>query len=108
MVLHDVLFADMSLDMMQKVLRPKIDGSNYLDELFYNDTLDFFVMFSSVSCIFGNPGQSSYAAACAYMGSLAYQRRKRGVAASTFDIGRVVGIGYVERAGQVVKEQLVR
>ena len=108
MVLQDVLFSDMSLDQMQQVLRPKIDGTNHLLEVLQKDKLDFFIMFSSVSSIIGNPGQSNYAAACAYMQSLANQRRKRGLAASTFDIGRVVGIGYVERAEAFVKEQLIR
>ena len=108
MVLHDALLSEMSLDMMEEVLRPKIEGTNNIAEIFHNDKLEFFVMFSSISCVVGNPGQSNYAAACAYMGGLANQRRKRGLAASSFDLGRVVGIGYVERADQVVKEQLVR
>ncbi|KAF3768882.1 hypothetical protein M406DRAFT_10616, partial [Cryphonectria parasitica EP155] len=113
MVLSDVLLADMSLDQMQQVLQPKIDGSNHLADIFSDNNddsnrLDFFVMFSSLSAVIGNPGQSNYAAANVYMQSLARQRRKRGLAASTFDIGRVVGIGYVERADPIVKEQLVR
>ena len=108
MVLKDVLLADMSLEQMLQVLKPKIDGSNYLADAFHEDKLDFFVMFSSLSAVVGNPGQSNYAAANAYMQSLAKQRRKRGLAASTFDIGRVVGIGYVERADPLVKEQLIR
>jgi len=108
MVLNDVLLADMSLEQMAQVLKPKIDGSNHLAEVFCDDKLDFFVMFSSLSAVVGNPGQSNYAAANAYMQSLAKQRRKRGLAASTFDIGRVVGIGYVERANPLVKEQLLK
>ncbi|KAL9115269.1 MAG: hypothetical protein Q9227_001063 [Pyrenula ochraceoflavens] len=108
MVLNDVLFSDMSCDQMENVLKPKIDGSNHLADAFRDHNLDFFVMFSSLSAVVGNAGQSNYAAANAYMQSLAKQRRKRGLAASTFDIGRVVGIGYVERADPIVKEQLVR
>lgn len=108
MVLHDTLFTEMSVDMMEKVLRPKIDGTNYLNELFYETDLDFFILFSSLSSVVGNTGQSNYAAASTYLTSLATQRRKRGLAASAFDIGRVVGIGYVERAGQVVQEQLIK
>ncbi|KAI0376194.1 hypothetical protein F5Y04DRAFT_286173 [Hypomontagnella monticulosa] len=106
MVLHDTLFSGMTLDMMQKVLRPKIDGTNNLDEIFYDDRLDFFILFSSLACVVGNSGQANYAAATAYLASMAKKRRKRGVAGSTFHIGRVVGAGYVERAGQAVVEQL--
>lgn len=108
MVLQDALLADMSLEQMQQALKPKIDGSNYLADALHSDKLDFFVMFSSLSAVVGNPGQANYAAANAYMQSLCKQRRKRGLAASSFDIGRVVGIGYVARAGAVVKEQLDR
>ncbi|KAI1341806.1 KR domain-containing protein [Xylariaceae sp. FL0016] len=108
MVLNDVLFADMSYEQMIQVMKPKIDGSNHLAEVFHDDPLEFFVMFSSLSAVVGNPGQSNYAVANAYMQTLARRRRKRGLAASTFDIGRVVGIGYVERADPIVKEQLIR
>ena len=108
MVLHDTLFQDMSMDMMRDVLQPKVDGTNNLDELFYNDDLDFFILFSSLACVVGNSGQANYAAATGYLTSLARQRRKRGLAASAFDIGRVVGVGYVERAGAVIVEQLMK
>lgn len=108
MVLKDTLLADMSLEQMEQVLKPKIDGSNYLAEALHDDKLDFFVMFSSLSAVVGNAGQANYAGANAYMQSLAKQRRKRGLAASSFDIGRVVGIGFVARASDVVKDQLDR
>lgn len=108
MVLHDSLFSGMPLEVMQKVLGPKIDGTNNLDQLFYNDDLDFFILFSSSACVIGNSGQANYAASNGYLNSLARQRRKRGLAASAFDIGRVAGIGYVETAGQAVMDQLTR
>ncbi|KAF1829261.1 hypothetical protein BDW02DRAFT_651485 [Decorospora gaudefroyi] len=106
MVLHDSLFSKMSLDKMQGVLGPKIDGSNNLDRIFYDDDLDFFILFSSAACVVGNVGQSNYTAANGYINSLVRQRRRRGVAGSTFDIGLVAGIGYIETAGQVVMDQL--
>ncbi len=106
MVLEDQLFANMSTDMMQRVLGPKIDGSNNLDDVFHDDDLDFFILFSSVTCVFGNVGQSNYTAANGYLNGLARQRRRRGLAASAIDIGRVVGIGYMEAAGQAVHEQM--
>ncbi|KAL9605858.1 MAG: hypothetical protein Q9179_000968 [Wetmoreana sp. 5 TL-2023] len=108
MVLEDSLFSNMSLETMQQVLGPKIDGTNNLDQVFYDDDLDFFILFSSSACVIGNSGQANYAAANGYMTSLPKQRRKRGLAASTVDIGRVAGIGYVETAGQAVMNQLTR
>ncbi len=106
MVLNDALFIKMPTEKMQEVLGPKITGSNNLDQVFYNDNLDFFVLFSSAACVVGNLGQSNYGAANGYINTLARQRRRRGLAASTFDIGQVAGIGYIETAGQVVMDQL--
>lgn len=92
---------------MQKILMPKIDGSNNLDQVCDND-LDFFLLFYSTVCVVGNLGQANYGAANDYMQSLSRQRRKRGLAASVVDIGRVAGIGYVETAGKTVVRQLNR
>ncbi|KAL3417500.1 beta-ketoacyl synthase domain-containing protein [Phlyctema vagabunda] len=107
MVLHDSLFSRMSAAKMQEILGPKVDGANNLEDVFHDDKLDFFVMFSSVSSVLGNAGQSLYATGNGYLNGLARQRRRRGLAASTFDIGRVVGIGYVETAAQIVRDQLI-
>ncbi len=63
MVLSDGLFADMSLDGLEKVLRPKVHGSANLDQAFSNTELDFFVMFSSLTAVAGNQGQGNYSAA---------------------------------------------
>ncbi|GME22836.1 hypothetical protein DL768_008056 [Neofusicoccum parvum] len=107
MVLEDTPVADMTLEKMQKVLRPKVEGSMYLDELFGSGDLDFFVFFSSVASVVGNRGQSSYSAANAFMCSLAAQRRKRGLAASVIDIGAIVGTGYLTReVSQSVQDYL--
>ncbi len=106
MVLEDQLFANMSTDTMQRVLGPKVDGSKNLDDVFHDDDLDFFVLFSSAACVFGNAGQSNYTASNGYVNGLVRQRRKRGLAASAIDIGRVTGIGYIEAAGQAVHDQL--
>ncbi|RAL03665.1 uncharacterized protein BO80DRAFT_400692 [Aspergillus ibericus CBS 121593] len=108
MVLKDTLLSKMSVETMRAVLGPKIDGSRNLDEVFYDEALDFFILFSSSACVIGNSGQSNYAAANGYLNGLAKQRRKRGLAASTLDIGRVAGIGYIETAGQAVLQQLTR
>jgi hybrid polyketide synthase/nonribosomal peptide synthetase ACE1 len=108
MVLHDMEFAQMPLDMMKRVWAPKIDGSNYLDELFYNHDLEFFVLFSSLSFVYGNTGQASYASANGYLNSLVSQRRKRGSAASVIDISQLAGMGYVERTGHVLQDRLLR
>lgn len=88
-------FADMSLEALTKVTKPKVDGSIYLNELFQDSELDFFVFFSSLAAVTGNVGQSNYSAANMFMCGLAEQRQQRGLAASVINIGPVLGVGYI-------------
>lgn len=99
MVLDDVSFSEMPLEKMTKVLRPKVNGAIYLDEIFRGDAeaLDFFVFFSSAVTIAGNRGQAAYSAANSFMTALASKRRSQGLAASIFHIGAVMGVGYINR-----------
>jgi len=96
MVLDDVSFFDMPLGKLTKVLEPKVTGSSHLNEIF-QDNLDFFVLFSSVVAVAGNRGQAAYSAANMYLTALATQRRNKGLAASIFHIGAVMGVGYINR-----------
>ncbi|WEW56050.1 hypothetical protein PRK78_001485 [Emydomyces testavorans] len=97
MVLEDTSFFDMSFESMNKVLRPKVLGSIHLNELFQDDSLDFFIFFSSLTSVAGNRGQSNYSASNMFGTSLAFQRRRKGLAASVLHIGAVMGVGYVMR-----------
>ncbi|KAL2048919.1 hypothetical protein ABVK25_010772 [Lepraria finkii] len=97
MVLQDVPTRDMTFQDLDRVLKPKVDGSKYLNELFPQDTLDFFIFFSSMTAIIGNMGQSNYTAANSFMCALARQRREQGLAASVINIGVIIGVGYVTR-----------
>lgn len=97
MVLQDQMFADMNFETVEQVMKPKVNGSIYLDEIFRYSQLEFFIFFSSVAAISGNKGQSIYGAANTFMHALAAQRRQRGVAGSVIDIGCVMGNGYVTR-----------
>ncbi len=66
-------------------------------------TLDCFVMFSSVSSIFGNPAQGNYGAANAFLDSLAHHRRALGLPALTMNWGVLGGEGYVARNERVAE-----
>lgn len=76
----------MNLETMNVVLRSKIIGAQLLHNRFCDvaaeNPLDFFIMFSSAAGTGGNPGQSNYTAANAYLQSLAQQRRTKGLAVS--------------------------
>lgn len=97
MVLRDSLFTDVTVEKVQTVLKPKVDGSIYLDTLVGDTPLEFFVFFSSMAAVTGNGGQAHYAAANMFMSGLAASRRKRGLAGSVINIGAIVGNGYVTR-----------
>lgn len=103
MVLQDKLFSSMDIEDWNVAVKPKIDGSRHLDECFSTDqSLEFFIMLSSLASVIGNSGQSNYNAGNMYCCSLAANRRKRGLAASVIDIGKIVGIGYVARNRKAV------
>ncbi|PBP20217.1 hybrid PKS-NRPS protein [Diplocarpon rosae] len=98
MVLADRLFNDITLEDFQISLKPKVDGTNQLDELFgEGSNLDFFILFSSLANTVGNRGQTNYLAANGYMQTIAAQRRARGLTASVMHIGMVIGIGVVSQ-----------
>ncbi|TLD28274.1 hypothetical protein PspLS_04137 [Pyricularia sp. CBS 133598] len=97
MVLDDRVFAQMSIETLQRVMRPKTIGSSNLDAVFDSPDLDFFIMTSSFAAIGGHAGQSNYAAANMYMNGLAADRRRRGLAASVLNIGVIYGLGFLHR-----------
>ncbi|OTA01513.1 hypothetical protein A9Z42_0018340 [Trichoderma parareesei] len=106
MVLSDRSFGELTAQDFQMVFGPKVDGTKNLDELFHDQPLDFFIMFSSLASIVGNRGQSNYVAANLFMSTIAEQRRRRGLAASVIHIGMVLGVGYVSSTG--IYESILR
>ncbi|KAF2820849.1 hypothetical protein CC86DRAFT_360096 [Ophiobolus disseminans] len=97
MILIDALFSNNDFATFDKVLRPKVDGTVYLDEVFNNNDLDFFIVTSSLASVSGNIGQTAYAAANAFMCSLIAGRRMRGLAGSALNMPGIVGLGYLNR-----------
>ncbi|MGE3267190.1 MAG: SDR family NAD(P)-dependent oxidoreductase [Chloroflexota bacterium] len=70
-----------------RVLAPKLEGAWNLHIATIDRPLDFFVLFSSISALFGSPGQGSYAAANSFLDALAHHRRALGLAALSIDWG---------------------
>jgi amino acid adenylation domain-containing protein len=52
-----------SIDEIQRVLRPKIEGAYVLSQLFKTRAIDFILFFSSLTSLTGGVGQLDYAAA---------------------------------------------
>ena len=86
-VLDDALLSQQNLDRFRTTLAPKAFGACHLDRLTREDDLDFFLVSSSVSSLFGSPGQANYAAANALLDGLVAQRRAQGLPATGINFG---------------------
>ncbi|WP_410658221.1 SDR family NAD(P)-dependent oxidoreductase [Amycolatopsis sp. lyj-112] len=76
-VLDDGLIDGLTPERLDTVLAPKADGARNLHEL--AGQVRRFVVFSSAAGVFGNPAQSGYAAANAYVDALMLRRRAEGL-----------------------------
>ena len=107
MVIDDAPISALTRDRMRRVMEPKGYGAWLLHDGTRGIDLDCFVMFSSVSSIFGNSAQANYASANAFLDALAHQRRANGLPALVINWGALGGKGYVAR-NERVAEYLAR
>ena len=103
MVIDDAPLVSLTRERFRSVMAPKAYGAYLLHEHTREFDLDCFVLFSSVSSIFGNPAQGSYGAANAFLDSLAHHRRALGLPALTINWGVLGGEGYVARNKRVAE-----
>ena len=96
-VIDDGLTRNLDEERIARVLAPKIDGARHLDALTRESPLDFFVLYSSATTLFGNPGQASYVAANHWLEALAANRRAQGLPASCLRWGAIDDVGFLAR-----------
>jgi NADPH:quinone reductase-like Zn-dependent oxidoreductase/acyl carrier protein len=101
MVLEDALLLNLDRPLMQRVLAPKVQGSWNLHRQTLACPLDFFVMFSSLSSVFGHAGQGNYAAANLFLDALTWHRRALGLPALTINWGYLGEVGYLAERPQL-------
>ncbi|KAL8992696.1 MAG: hypothetical protein Q9169_006904 [Polycauliona sp. 2 TL-2023] len=97
MVLNDVSWNGMTFEKWQAAVLPKVQGTWNLHREFLkrDQPLDFFFLFSSISGLFGQPGQANYAAGNTFLDAFVQYRHSLGLPASVLDIGVMEDIGYV-------------
>lgn len=107
-VYDDAIFMNLTSEKVSRVLEPKLQGAWNLHQavLAQPISLDYFVVYSSVTTLLGNPGQSNYVAANAFLENLIYLRRANQLPGFYVAWGAIEDVGYLARNTNV-KESLV-
>ncbi len=92
-VLDDGHLMQQNAERFRKVMRPKLNGSWNLHQATKEMELDFTVYFSSMASLLGSPGQGNYAAANAFMDSLAQYRSAQDMKTISINWGPWAGAG---------------
>ncbi|MDA3892626.1 MAG: SDR family NAD(P)-dependent oxidoreductase [Salinivirgaceae bacterium] len=101
MVLDDGSIPEMTQERYMRVFNPKAVGCWILHEATKNMDLDHFLSYSSISAIYGNPGQVSYVGANSFLDNFSHWRRAQGLPATTINWGVIGDVGFVARIGKV-------
>jgi len=92
-IVDDGVLSEQTRERVAGVLAPKIGGAQLLHHHTRGQTLDFFVMFSSMAALFGAAGQGGYAAANAAMDAFAHRRRAEGRRTTSINWGPWADVG---------------
>lgn len=101
LVLEDALLHKITPAQMKAPLQPKMIGTWNLHNATREISLDYFISFSSVSSLYGLPGQSNYAAANRFLDDFSKYRGSLGLPASTVNLGPLADTGFVAREDKV-------
>jgi acyl transferase domain-containing protein/acyl carrier protein len=96
-VVDDGILIHQSPERLAAVFAPKVSGSWLLHKLSLEHPMDFFVLFGSAAALLGLSGQSNYAAANAFLDSLAEMRHQQGLPATSVAWGAWAEIGMATR-----------
>ena len=104
-VFDDATMETLDQRQYQRVIEPKIHGALVLHDVSLGREIDFFVLYSSITTAFGNPGQANYVAANAFLEALAQHRRAAGLPAQAIGWGAIADAGYLAR-NEDLRDQL--
>jgi NADPH:quinone reductase-like Zn-dependent oxidoreductase/SAM-dependent methyltransferase/NADP-dependent 3-hydroxy acid dehydrogenase YdfG/acyl carrier protein len=94
-IYRDELLKDISEQTFLEVTAPKVMGAVHLHQALKAYRPEVFCMLSSVSSMLGNAGQTSYAAANAFLDGMALARHNAGLAGTVVNFGPFSDIGHL-------------
>ena len=106
-VLDDTVLSGLTDERFDAVYRPKAVGAWNLHHVTRNAPLDFFLCFSSISALIGNPGQGNYVAANVFLDMLAHYRQTLGLPGQSVNWGAIGDVGMLTR-DKTVAQHLAR
>ncbi|KAI1355097.1 hypothetical protein F5Y01DRAFT_327941 [Xylaria sp. FL0043] len=106
MSLRDSIFANMTHGQWQETLESKVQTSWNLHKLL-PAALDFFILLSSLSGIYGSISQPNYSAGCTFQDALARYRVAHRQKAISLDLGWMRNIGIVAETEAYLENRLV-
>ncbi len=74
------------------IIAPKVTGTLVLEEIFQEKTLDFFVLFSSISAVIGGAGQVDYCAANCFLDAFACSQTAHPTISINWDTWQEIGM----------------
>ena len=102
-VLDDTVLSGLTDERFDAVYRPKAVGAWNLHQVTRNAPLDFFLCFSSISALIGNPGQGNYVAANVFLDMLAHYRQTLGLPGQSVNWGAIGDVGMLTRDTMVAQ-----
>ncbi len=106
MVLDDAAVSNITDDQLERVWHPKVTGAWRLHQATTALPLDWFVLYSSMASLLGNPGQGAYSAANAWLDAFATWRTAQDLPALAVNWGpwgqTGVATGFAARGYQTI------
>lgn len=81
--------------MFHATVKPRVTGTINLHLALEHSPLDFFMMWTSWTNMFGTATQSNYLASCSFMDAFARFRRNLGLCASSLSLNQILDVGAV-------------
>jgi len=105
-IVDDALIGDKTKTQVARVLAPKVQGIENIDNATKDEQLDYFILFSSLVSITGNIGQCDYASANGFLDGFAQYRQQQVDAGDRH--GKTISINwpYWKEGGMSLDERL--